>query len=116
METTVKRTWKPTVAGILDIVAGGLSLTVLLLIFIGLTIFLPFTAWVFPFNFSSLLLFMIAIPGIVIEALAVAGGVFAIQRRKWGWTLTGSIAATIIATPLGIAAIIFTALSKNEFE
>ncbi len=38
METAAKKTWKPIVAGILGIVAGGLSLTVLLLVFIGLTI------------------------------------------------------------------------------
>ncbi len=116
METAAKKTWKPIVAGILGIVAGGLSLTVLLLVFIGLTIFMPFTAGVFPFNISLLLLLIIAIPGIAIEALAVVGGVLAIQRRKWGWTLAGSIAATIISIPLGIAAIIFTVLSKNEFE
>ena len=116
METAANKTWKPTAAGILDIVAGGLSLTVLLLVFIGLAIFMPFTAGVFPYNISLLLLFIIAIPGIAIEALAVAGGVFAIQRKRWGWTLAGSIAATVISTPLGIAAIILTALSKDEFE
>ena len=116
METTEKKTWGPTVAGILDIVAGGLTLTVLVLVFVGLMIAMLFTVAVFPFNVSLLLLFIIAIPGIAIEALAVAGGVFAIQRRKWGWALAGSIAATIISTPLGIAAIIFTVLSKNEFE
>ena len=75
MGTAAKKTWKPTVAGILDIVAGGLSLTVLLLVFIGLTIFMPFTEGVFPFNISLLLLFIIAIPGIPIGALAVIGGV-----------------------------------------
>jgi hypothetical protein len=56
------------------------------------------------------------IPGLAIEALAIVGGIFAIQRRKWRWALTGSIAATIMPTPLGIAAIIFTVLSKNEFK
>ena len=113
MDAAVKKTWLPTVAGILDIVAGGLSLSVLLLFVIGPMIFMPLKAGVFPFNLCLLLM---VIPGIAIEALAIVGGVFAIQRRKWGWALAGSIAAAIIPAPLGITAIVFIVLSKNEFK
>jgi len=113
MESAVKKTWMPTVAGILDIVAGGLSLSVLLLFAIGPMIFMPLKAGMFPSNLSLLLM---VIPGIAIEALAIVGGVFAIQRRKWGWALAGSIAAAIIPAPLGITAIVFIVLSKNEFK
>ncbi len=112
----MEKTWRPTAAGILNIVSGGISLTGVLLLFIGLTIALPFTSGVLPFNLPLLLIFFITIPNIAIEALTIVGGVFAIQRRKWGWALAGSIAALIISTPFGIAAIIFTALSKDEFE
>ncbi len=112
----MEKTWKPVVAGILSLGAGGLSLTGISLVLIGFIIVLAFADVVFPFNLPLLIVFVIAIPGIVIEALAIVGGVFAIQRRRWGWALTGSIAAIIISTPLGIAAIIFSALSKDEFE
>ena len=123
METAVQKTWKSTVAGILAIVAGCLSLIALLFLLIGLMIFMPVATGVLSSAYtgstpilSSLLIFVIAIPGMAIAALALVGGIFAIKRKRWGWALTGSIAATIISTPLGIAAIIFTALSKNEFE
>ena len=49
--------------------------------------------------------------------LAIVGGIYALQRKIWGLALAGSIAAFF--TPswvLGVAAIVFTALSKNEFE
>ena len=113
METAVKKTCMPTVAGILDIVVGGLSLSVLLLFVIGPMILMPLKEGIFPFNLSLL---PMVIPGLAIEALAIVGGVFALQRRKWGWTLAGSIAAAIMPLPLGIAAIVLTVLSKNEFK
>jgi hypothetical protein len=48
--------------------------------------------------------------------LAIAGGIFAIQRKRWGWALAGSIAAAINPLPLGIVAIVLVILSKNEFS
>jgi len=103
----------PTVAGILDIVAGGLSLSVLFLFAVGPMIIMPLNEGTFSLNWS---LFLMVIPGLAIEALAIVGGVFAIQRRKWRWALAGSIAAFFPSWPLGIAAIVLTILSKNEFE
>jgi len=103
----MEKTWKPTVAGILDIVAGSLSSAAFLFLLIGLMIVIPFTADVsindytgsFPI-LTSLLIFVIAIPGAAMAALALIGGIFAIKRKRWGWALAGSIAATIISTPL----------------
>jgi len=54
--------------------------------------------------------------------LALVGGIFALQRRRWGWALAGSIAAVFASIPIlrflpvGIVAIIFTAIAKDEFE
>jgi len=109
----MKKTWMPTVAGILDIVAGGLSLSVLFLFAVGPMIIMPLNEGTFSLNWS---LFLMVIPGLAIEALAIVGGVFVIQRRKWRWALAGSIAAFFPSWPLGIAAIVLTILSKNEFE
>jgi len=109
----MKKTWMPTVAGILDMVAGGLSLSVLFLFAVGPMIIMPLNEGTFSLNWS---LFLMVIPGLAIEALAIVGGVFAIQKRKWRWALAGSIAAFFPSWPLGIAAIVLTILSKNEFE
>ena len=113
MEAAVKKTWMPTVAGILDIVVGSLSLFVLLLFAIGPMIITPLNEGILSLNLP---LFFMVIPGLAIEALAIVGGVFAIQRRKWRWAPAGSIAAFFPSWPLGIAAIVLTILSKNEFE
>jgi len=43
------------------------------------------------------------------------GGVLSMRRKKWGWSLAGSIAGTLSVLPLGIPAIILIALSKDEF-
>jgi len=52
----------------------------------------------------------------VVWLLAIVGGVYALKRARRGWALTGSIVALFPSWPLGIAAIVFTILAKNEFE
>jgi len=45
------------------------------------------------------------------------GGVYALQRKKWGLALVGSIAAFFPPKwILGIAAIVLTVLAREEFE
>ena len=66
MEAAVKKTWMPTVAGILDIVAGGLSLSVLFLFAIGPMIIMPLNTGTFSLNWS---LFLMVIPGLAILSL-----------------------------------------------
>lgn len=114
----MEKTWMPTVAGILDIVCAAFHLLAVL----GLTIAIvatggvPFCAgvWV-PGNVTAILL-SIAIPFAIATILALVGGISALQRKNWGLALTGSIAAFFPVGLLGIAAIILTVLSKNEFE
>jgi hypothetical protein len=90
------QTWKPTAAGTLTISAGALGLTVGTVI-IGRS----------P-------LFMVGLVAIMIGVVAVAGGVCALKRRVWGLALAGSICS--VYCWLGIPAIIFIALSKQEFS
>ncbi|MBA7611193.1 hypothetical protein ES703_18412 [subsurface metagenome] len=73
----------------------------------------------------------------VIAVLPIIGGIYALKRMEWRWALTGSICSAIGFLcavfefyiiflgvsyiyawfgVLGIPAIIFTALSKDEFE
>jgi hypothetical protein len=118
----MERTWTPTAAGVLDILAGLSALFgCLTLGLLGTLAHGPishvrhgcapdFVAWL-PLTFLSLIAFFLFVIGIV----AVIGGVFAVQRRHWGWSLIGSIAAVLSFFPLGIPAIILTIMAEKEF-
>jgi len=90
------QTWKPTVAGTLTISAGAFGLIVGIVL-IGRS----------P-------LFIVGLVAIIISIVALAGGVCALKRRVWGLALAGSICSVFCW--LGIPAIIFIALSKQEFS
>ncbi len=116
------RTWKPTVAGILSIVAGslivvsGLALLALGGTFIGAlsgpSLHVP------PLVASNIMSFLviIAIPMIVLGAVSIVGGIFSLKRRLWGLALAGAICALAPYLVLGILAIIFVSLGKDEFS
>jgi hypothetical protein len=118
----VLKTWKPTTAGILTLIAGIFNLV----IGIGAT--------VFGSMFGTIMsMFSVQIPsdaagawpiimivGIVILVLGIAsivGGIFAMQRRVWGLGLAGAICALFPPQViiLGILSIIFVAMGKKEF-
>jgi hypothetical protein len=111
----MKQTWKPTAAGILSIVSGASGVV------IGLVIALVggSAAWYagVPFFVPRLLAF-IGVPMIVLGVVAVVGGIYAVKRQLWGLALAGAICAMLIPPPfiLGILAIIFVILGKDEFE
>ena len=90
------QTWKPTAAGSLTISAGVLGL----IVGIVLVAISP--------------LFMVGLLAIMIGVVAVVGGVCALKRRVRGLALAGSFCSLFCW--LGIPAIIFIALSKQEFS
>ncbi len=89
-------TKKPTAAGILNILAGMIEL----IIGFNLSLFEEN-----PFGW------FLALVGII----ALVSGVYAIKRDVWGFTLAGAI-CSLVAFPLGIAAIILLVLSRGEFK
>jgi len=117
----MEKTWKPTTAGILNIVSGALGLILGLLLLIGLLVFIIIGGTAFGFIqeiprwFFPLLLAML-IPSILANILSIVGGVFELQRKMWGLALAASIATFFHSLFLGVAAIIFTVMSKNEFK
>ncbi len=113
----MQKTWKPTVAGILDIVSGVCGLTGFLFLIIGAIVsgFIPEITGM-PLEFLRWILVAIAIPLALVSILALVGGIYAVQRKMWGLALAGSIAAFFGSSLLGIAAIVLTAISKNEFQ
>jgi len=125
MVTPVKNTWKPTLAGVLNIVAGVLSLIGVLAIIIAIAfignseVFLDALRDAGFSGGVSLLQTILAIVAVFVAItaiLAVIGGIFALQRKRWGWALAGSIAAILCSSLLGILATVFTAISKDEFK
>ena len=114
----MQKTWKPTVAGVLNVVAGVLGLVGgLVLVIFGSAggVFLNYFGvgvlqWI-PITF----LLATGIPLLILGILALVGGIYALRRKVWGLALAGSIATVLFSQLLGTLAIIFVALSEDEF-
>jgi hypothetical protein len=105
----MEKTWKPTVGGVLAIIAGVPELIIGALFATGVGLF----GGIFGVGWLS----AIFAPLIVFGIIAIVGGICALQRRVWGLALAGSICALI--GPwfiLGILAIVFVSLGKREFQ
>ena len=119
------KTWKPTVAGILLFVAvlihlaGGIFEVILVFAVGSAQLFNGFFMDLFPTSMHQyiqvvmMLSAFYCLVGIVLELL---GGVYAIKRKKWIFTVIGSVCALLAFFPVGIPALIFTITSKNEFK
>jgi hypothetical protein len=112
----------PTAGGVLNIVAGAMGLlgSILRLCVVG-GLFSSFLPEIFgdggPFLhvWGSILLF-ISIIYIAANIISIIGGIFALQKKRWGWALAGSICAVISSFVMGVVALIFIALSRKEFK
>ena len=115
----MEKTKKPTVAGIFNIITGALGIIGAIAMFIGFSVVSG--GWGIPGleaipAFVPGIILGTAISSLPIAVLALVGGIFAVQRKRWGWALAGSIAAIFSLIILGIPAVILVAISKNEFE
>lgn len=111
----MEKTWKPTTAGVLGIIAGAFAVIVgILLAAIGI--------------FAGGFLGAIGSPGLgglvadgvamrlILGIVAIVGSIYALKRRVWGLALAGSICSLFCVWFLGIPAIIFIVMAKGEFE
>jgi hypothetical protein len=122
---TQGKTWMSTVAGVLSIVAGAFN--ILTAFWIGFLL-MATLSWTFPYNYISpydlpfatsvisVILIISLIFCIIGAVFPVLGGIFALQRRHWGWSLAGAIVAIFTSLPFGVLATIFIALGKDEFQ
>jgi hypothetical protein len=119
------KTWKPTVAGILNIIGGTLSIFWLIGIIIAISTlgnlpflesFVPPAEVPFIYSVLNTALILLAVLAVFHVVFPIIGGIYALQRRKWGWALAGSIVNIVGTAILGILSTIFIALAKDEFE
>ena len=113
----MQKTWKPTTAGILSIFAGA----------IGVIIGIGFAAIgaiekgllaQFGIPYLGQLMAGVAAVPIVLGIVGIIGGIYALRRKVWGLALAGAICALFIlpfGILVGLLAIIFLTLGKNEF-
>lgn len=116
------------IGGILSIVAGALggvgSLMGVLFTILVFSIAATDSSYYYDgyryadgsFTVFMVIWIMFAVFFVLLGALGVVGGIFAIRKKNWGLALAGSIAGTITFFPVGVPAIVFTALGKGEFE
>ena len=136
-------TWKSKTGGILSIIAGAAGIAVGAMV-AGLSIFLrgltglelsnlldkwsgmggrgmwggleimPEILDMIP-GLASTALIVITVVAIVFGVIALAGGIHAVKRQRWGLALAGAILAIFIMPPLGVLSVIFVSLGKHEF-
>ena len=110
------KTRKPIIGGILNILSGLLGIVGIISYSVG---FGDPGSGIGKGDmppFVPSIIFGMSIPAIVIAILAVVGGIFALLRKRWGWSLAGSIAATLSLILIGIPAVVLITLSKDEFS
>src|SRR5512136_2988455 len=119
------KTWLPTVAGILNIVVGSLRLLGVVGLIIAMIVLSSTNYWgshieseIYPLTIQFVvgILIIMAVVMAVLGILSLIGGIYALQRKMWGLALAGSISSIFGPVVLGIPAVIFTAISKEEFS
>ena len=105
----MERTWKPTTAGILTIIGGIVAIA------FGAVFSTVGTAFLYGIPGLEL---MAGVGGgiVAIGVISLIGGIMALKRKSWVFALIGAILAVFPVIPLGILAIIFVSMGKNEFK
>ena len=110
-----EKTWMPLTAGILTIISAAIKLIVALGIVIGFSVYTTRPHCSIGISETGILI-GIMVPFLILGIVALIGGIYALRRKMWGMALAGSIAAFLPSSILGVVAIIFVAISKNEFK
>jgi hypothetical protein len=123
-KTSSAPTWKPTVAGILNIISGiGGIIGCFFLLIVGLFM-MNSVSWgditepeieTMTLGLSATVFVVLAVCTALLGILTLVGGIFALKRKLWGLALAGSVASAITGSIMGILAIIFLAMSRDEF-
>ncbi len=124
MATPAKQqTWKPLTAGILIIIDGIFTIFASFGMFIFSALISAGSTWAdlnevdlgMNPDSAAIIFLVLAVIVLVLAILEIVGGIFAVKRKLWGLALAGAIAAALPVNLLGILAIIFLAMGKDEF-
>jgi hypothetical protein len=124
MENSGEKTWKPVTAGVLNIITGALNAIgvfgmLIAIISVGglnMTDLVEPADMPFLASMVQIMLIIILVINLIAAIFPIVGGAFALQRRRWGWALAGSIISILGFFPLGILATIFVSMAKDEFK
>jgi len=118
----MKEPWKALAGGVLSIIAGTLGVAAgLLLLVLGGTLSgvlaalgVPDLLYLVPFPVFG----GFTVPLFILGSVAIVGGAYAVRRRNWPLALAGAICALLLphVSILGMLAIVFIVMGKNEFE
>lgn len=109
------KTWKPTAAGILGIIAGVTGVIIgMVLASLGIAGGGILAVFGLP-ALGGMIAGAAAIP-LILGIVAIVGSIYSLMRRHWGLALAGSICSLFCVWFLGIPAIIFVILGKGEFK
>jgi hypothetical protein len=118
---------KSTIGGILSIIAGAIGvvagLILLMVTFMVSSVFADGSIYYGSGMSEEQMITMLSVIyggmaflALVGGVLGIVGGIFSVQRKRWGWALTGAIAGCITFLPLGIASVVLVAIGKSEFN
>jgi hypothetical protein len=95
-----------TIAGIVEIIAGGLTAVMTIVFLIAMAVAEDLPGWYVFFPIVTTIL----------SILAIIGGVCALRRKNWAMALVGSIAVIWPTSVVGIAAVVLNIMARDEFE
>jgi hypothetical protein len=121
------RTWRPTTAGIINLVCGVFLLIGSVAIFSvwGTPTATSFAGYVMyslgqsgtpDTSYVNTIIVVIALACMIPGIVSILGGIYSIKRQFWGMALAGSISSFIYLLLFGLPAIVFTGMSKREFS
>ncbi len=113
-----------TIAGVLDVIAGVISLIGALILFLigivgtgAITTAGAHDSTAARFAFIPMAFFgPLALLCLIIGVAAVSGGVAAMRQSRFWLALVGSIAALFSFFPIGIPAVILTLMAEKSFQ
>ena len=105
----MEKTWKLSVAAVLDMVAG-LIMLILGCLWAIMAVHLAILSAPYYGGWTAAPWFIIPILGII----ALVGSVYVSKAKRWKWAVIGSACAALVG--LGILALIFVIRSKKDFE
>jgi len=104
--------------GVLEVIAGGIVLGIVINIIIGGTFWplhIPWFRWgeIVGVFFPAVFI-IVGTLILVLGAIGIAGGISALNRKSFGLSLAGAI-CILPTVLLGILAVIFVSVSRKEF-